>query len=80
MNLNGPTQDIAVEMYEHLNGKAGSDTAYTGDITLSLPQGVSFTSDSGVFLTQTPEPGSLALIGIASCGLIVRRRNKRLTR
>jgi hypothetical protein len=75
--ITGPTADVAVEMYEQLSGKAGTDTAYTGDITLSLPQGVTFTSDSGVFLTQTPEPGSLALIGLAASGLLIRRRTLR---
>ncbi len=50
------------------SGSANDDYSHTGTLTLTLPQGVSYTSDSGVFLTQavaTPEPSSLWLTIIA---------------
>ena len=54
--------------------------ADTGAISLVLPTGVTYTSDSGVFLTQpasepqsAPEPGSLLLL-TTSLGLVAMRR------
>jgi hypothetical protein len=56
------------------------DFSNTGQMGLVLPTGVSFTSDSGLFLTQSegsavPEPGSLLLVGlgIAALGCFGRR-------
>jgi hypothetical protein len=57
------------------------DFSNTGQMGLSLPAGVSFTSDSGLFLTQSegsavPEPGSLLLmgLGIVAMGWFGRRQ------
>jgi hypothetical protein len=60
----------------------GSTCTYgqTGVVSFTLPTNVSFTSDSGVFLTQpsteTPEPGSMSLIlaaGAAGLAIIGRK-------
>jgi hypothetical protein len=68
---------------QEMNCNTGSvcDFQNTGQMGLILPTGVSFTSNSGVFLTQTegsaaPEPGSLLLmgLGIAAIGCFGRRR------
>jgi hypothetical protein len=68
---------------QEMNCNTGSvcDFQNTGQMGLILPAGTSFTSNSGVFLTQqdgasTPEPGSLLLIGLgmgAIAGLRCRR-------
>ena len=50
------------------------DFANTGKISMILPDNVSFTSDSGVFLTTVPEPCSILLLGLG--GLVLGRRNK----
>jgi hypothetical protein len=60
------------------------DFSDTGQMGLILPTGVSFTSNSGVFLTQsegstTPEPSSLMLMGLGIAALVCFSRRK-LTR
>jgi hypothetical protein len=57
---------------------ASCDYAHTAGISLNLPRGVSFSSGSGVFLTQlppsaAPEPATLPLIGAALLALAARR-------
>jgi hypothetical protein len=46
---------------------ASCDGSHTASLALSLPSGVTFTSESGIFLTQqssdAPEPGSWAMLG-----------------
>jgi hypothetical protein len=54
----------------------------TGQMSLNLPSDVTYTSNSGVFLTQsasTPEPGSIFLIGLgcAAIGCLRRRQSAR---
>jgi hypothetical protein len=61
-------------------GDASCDVSHTGAISLSLPSNVTFTSDSGVFLSQplttaTPEPSYAGLLGLGFAGtLLVARR------
>ncbi|MBI3709206.1 MAG: PEP-CTERM sorting domain-containing protein, partial [Proteobacteria bacterium] len=57
------------------------DFSNTGSVGLILPDNVSFTSDSGVFLTDTgqpttdlAEPSSLAGFGLAIFSLAMARR------
>jgi hypothetical protein len=76
--LTGATGDLSMfatlSLVSAVNGASGGandDFSHTATLGLSLPQGVSFTSDSGVFLTQavssTPEPSTiwLAAVGVA---------------
>lgn len=61
------------------------DFSHTARIGLNVPTGVSFTSDSGVFLTGTnpvaavPEPSTWALMlaGFAAVGRVARRRSRK---
>ncbi|HLK14526.1 MAG TPA: PEP-CTERM sorting domain-containing protein [Fimbriimonadaceae bacterium] len=50
------------------------DYMNTGQMGVVLPQGYSFTSYSGVFLTAAPEPAPFVLFGLGVVALILRRR------
>ena len=77
--LTGATTDIGIT--EELDAGCGQgvdcDYSHTGAVTFSLPGDVTFTSDSGVFLTATiaPEPGSLLILstGLALAATFGRR-------
>ena len=73
----GASQHINVSSFLMSYASSGHDS-YTQSFLLQLPQGVSFTSDSGVFLSgaphtarteSVPEPASFATI-VAGAGLI----------
>jgi hypothetical protein len=55
-------------------GDAQVDFGHTAAFTLPVPEGISLTSDSGVFLTQVPEPGVTAffLAGLGLMGVVMR--------
>ncbi len=63
------------------SGGAACDFSHTSSFSLVLPSNTSFTSASGVLLTQagtaTPEPGTMLLIvpGIAAAVLVRRRKS-----
>jgi hypothetical protein len=49
------------------------DAGHTAQISLQLPPGFTFTSDSGVFLTQVPEPNTALLLTTSLLGLATTR-------
>lgn len=66
------------------SGDSFSDYLSTGKIGFVLPSNVSFTSDSGIFLTQSavPEPAIWAMlaIGFGAIGAQLRRRRRTVRR
>jgi hypothetical protein len=76
--LTGPVTSLDVQFaINALCGEGAScDYSHTGAVSLDLPSNVSFTSDSGVFLTQAaPEPGTVWLLAAALGGVgLLRRR------
>lgn len=80
--LTGATQLVNIGEVIYAEAANGlSDYAHTSDFSLSLPSNVTFTSDSGVFLSAAgvPEPGAwtLALVGSGLSGAALRRRSRR---
>ena len=80
--LQGASQSLGI--FEQLITSSGyggsSDFAHTSTFSFDLPQNVTFTSDSGAFLTTAsvsgaaPEPGSwvLMLVGFGLLGAVLR--------
>ena len=70
-DLTGPTVPVLLtfDLDTSVSTAGTSDYSHTGQLSLVLPPGVTYTSDSGVFLAAyaVPEPGSLCLLatGIA---------------
>jgi hypothetical protein len=58
----------------NLNGIA--DAGHTAQISLQLPPGFTFTSDSGVFLTQVPEPNTAWLLTSGLLAIATTRRRR----
>lgn len=79
--LVGPEVDLGIAATLSLGCQLGADCDYTntGQFKIkSLPSNVTFTSDSGVFLTgassTTPEPGSLVLLGAGLTAVLLLRK------
>jgi len=78
----GETQGVNMSLFLNCYDNTTCDFSHTGRVTLSLPNDVTFTSGSGVFLTAkadsggVPEPASwaLMLVGFAGLGAALRRR------
>lgn len=85
--LTGASGDLSIfatlSLTSAVNGVSGSandDYSNTAALSLSLPQGVSYTSDSGVFLSQAssaPEPATLSLAGLTLAALGAVKSRKR---
>jgi hypothetical protein len=62
-------------------GGSSCDYTHTGSLSFGLPTGVSFSSASGVLLTQTaatvPEPASVVLLGLSLCAIGIGRFRRR---
>ena len=80
--LHSRSEDVAVQTYLQVSCGLGTtcDYSHTGAINLILTPNVTYTSDSGVFLTQTntpgsaPEPASMALLFVGAGVLVVLRK------
>ena len=60
-------------------GSAAASFGSTSHLAFTLPEGVTYSSSSGVFLTAVPEPGTWALMlaGLGSVLTLARRRPSR---
>ena len=73
---------INLSGYLALDCRATTDCLFGNTAAFSfgaLPTGLSYTSSSGVFLTQaatTPEPGTIGLIGLGLAGLALFRKRQ----
>jgi hypothetical protein len=81
--LQGASQVAPIELYlaAECQGDASCDLSHTGAVSFTLPSNVTFTSESGVFLTQpltaTPEPSYTVLLGLGLAGAIFLGRRVR---
>jgi hypothetical protein len=78
--ISDPLRDFEIVAFLGSTTQAGGlvDMSHTAALGLTLPAGLSFTSDSGVFLTQSPstvpstvpEPGTVVLLSTGLVGLL----------
>ena len=68
---------IETTLSMHCASGVACDFGHSARLRFDLPQGVSFTSGSGVLLTAVPEPQTWALVlaGLGVMGFVVRRRS-----
>jgi hypothetical protein len=74
---NGQQLEVLMDLMLGSTNGVDADFSNTNSLSLILPSNVTFTSASGVFLTQTasaPEPSSLLLLGAGLIGMILYRR------
>lgn len=83
--LTGASDPLSIQELLTLNclGNTSCDVSHTGAVSFTLPSNVTFTSESGVFLTQpitaaTPEPSYAVVAGIGFLGLVVFGRRRHL--
>ena len=71
-DLLGPSQTVDIELSGFAQCGYGATCDYddTGEMGLVLPAGVSFTSESGAFLTAVPEPSTWAMMLAGLAGLV----------
>ena len=85
--LTGSTDTLAIQLELDLQCQADAscDVSHTGAVSFVLPPNVTFTSQSGVFLSQpltaAPEPAYSAVPGFGLLGIaiLLRRRNRRVS-
>ncbi len=82
--LTGASDQLTTQFLLSLQcqGDASCDVSHTGAMSFTLPSNVTFTSASGVFLTQplttaTPEPSYAGLLGLGFVGTIILARRLR---
>jgi hypothetical protein len=69
--------DPVMNLYMGINGTGYFDLGNTASVLLALPEGVGFTSSSGVFLSAVPVPGAIWLFGSGLLGLVWMSRRKK---
>lgn len=75
-----PTVGISMTLEAIASQGSVSDFYHTAGLQLQAPRGVTYTSDSGVFLTGggVPEPSAWAMLimGFGAAGAVIRRRKR----
>lgn len=71
VKIRGDAPSLPLQLLVYGNGEL--DLSSTGRLTLVLPPGSTFASESGVFLSAIPEPGSALLLALGGLGLAALR-------